>query len=55
MKVYGFETNTPSGMSLTRTGRLDLTPLFVVRVGQRLYSRIVAASHLIGSWDNRWN
>ena len=43
------------GRSLIQTGRLDLSPLFVVQVAQCLYSRTLAASHSIGSWENRWN
>jgi hypothetical protein len=48
-------TKIPFGLSLIQSGRLDLSPWFVVRVGQCLYSRIPAASHSIGSWGNPWN
>src|ERR1700680_4363062 len=50
--LSGLSTNTRFGMSLIQTGRFDLSPLFVVRVGQCLYSRTLAASHSIGSWAN---
>ena len=39
------------GLSLIQTGRLDLSPWLVVRVGPCLYSRTLAASHSIGSWE----
>jgi len=47
--------NIRFGMSLILTGRLNLSPLFVVRGGQYSYSRTLAARRSIGSWDNRWN
>jgi hypothetical protein len=53
--LEGLSTNLLFGMSLIQSGRLDLSALFVVRVGRCLYSRTLAASHSIGSWDNRWN
>jgi hypothetical protein len=40
---------------LDHTGRLDLSPSSGVRAGQCLYSRTLATSLSIGSWDNRWN
>jgi hypothetical protein len=51
----GLSTNMRFGLSLIQTGRLDLSPWLVVRVGQCLYSRTLAVSHSIGSWENRWN